>query len=105
MDVSLFFAGTAGSVPTARRGLPALLLRAGMPLLSQLLYVADQIAPDRKFEGVAEVRRVAGQDLPGAVLLVARNKIEHSLARGLLLEPSTVDLYNSMMLGAGVGTH
>ena len=29
MDVSLFFAGTAGSVPTARRGLPALLLRVG----------------------------------------------------------------------------
>ncbi len=29
MDVSLFFAGTAGSVPTPRRGLPALLLRAG----------------------------------------------------------------------------
>src|ERR671914_3083745 len=29
MDVSLFFAGTAGSVPTARRGLPAILLRAG----------------------------------------------------------------------------
>src|SRR3954465_12082106 len=29
MDVSLFFAGTAGSVPPARRGLPALLLRAG----------------------------------------------------------------------------
>ena len=29
MDLSIFFAGTAGSVPTARRGLPALLLRAG----------------------------------------------------------------------------
>ena len=29
MDLSLFFAGTAGSVPTARRGLPAMLLRAG----------------------------------------------------------------------------
>ena len=29
MDLSLLFAGTAGSVPTARRGLPALLLRAG----------------------------------------------------------------------------
>src|SRR3954463_10191004 len=29
MDLSLFFAGTAGSVPTARRGLPALLRRAG----------------------------------------------------------------------------
>jgi ribonuclease Z len=29
MELSLFFAGTAGSVPSARRGLPALLLRAG----------------------------------------------------------------------------
>jgi ribonuclease Z len=29
MDLSLFFAGTAGSVPTARRGLPATLVRAG----------------------------------------------------------------------------
>ncbi len=29
MDFSVFFAGTAGSVPTARRGLPALLVRRG----------------------------------------------------------------------------
>lgn len=29
MDLSLFFAGTAGSVPTARRGLPAVMLRRG----------------------------------------------------------------------------
>jgi ribonuclease Z len=29
MDLSLFFAGTAGSAPTARRGLPALLVRRG----------------------------------------------------------------------------
>jgi ribonuclease Z len=29
MDLSLFFAGTGGSVPSARRGLPALLLRRG----------------------------------------------------------------------------
>lgn len=29
MDLSLFFAGTAGSVPTPRRGLPAILIRAG----------------------------------------------------------------------------
>jgi ribonuclease Z len=29
MDMSLFFAGTGGSVPSARRGLPAILLRCG----------------------------------------------------------------------------
>src|SRR4029077_17782125 len=29
MDLSIFFAGTAGSIPTVRRGLPALLVRRG----------------------------------------------------------------------------
>jgi ribonuclease Z len=29
MDLSIFFAGTAGSIPTARRGLPAVLVRRG----------------------------------------------------------------------------
>src|SRR3982074_145805 len=29
MDLSMFFAGTAGSIPTARRGLPAVLVRRG----------------------------------------------------------------------------
>jgi ribonuclease Z len=29
MELQIFFAGTGGSVPTARRGLPAILLRAG----------------------------------------------------------------------------
>src|ERR1700738_1299591 len=29
MDLSVFFAGTAGSIPTARRGLPAGLVRRG----------------------------------------------------------------------------
>jgi ribonuclease Z len=29
MDLSVFFAGTAGSIPTARRGLPAILIRRG----------------------------------------------------------------------------
>jgi ribonuclease Z len=29
MDLSILFAGTAGSVPTVRRGLPALLVRRG----------------------------------------------------------------------------
>src|ERR1700719_1138221 len=29
MDLSVFFAGTSGSIPTARRGLPAVLLRRG----------------------------------------------------------------------------
>src|ERR1700757_1565137 len=29
MDLSIFFAGTAGSVPSPRRGLPAILVRRG----------------------------------------------------------------------------
>jgi len=70
--------------------------RTGMPLLSQILYVADQAAADRDFSGVDDLRAVMLTDLDAAVLLVAKHKILHSAKRGALLEPNTVELYNSL---------
>ena len=44
MDLSLFFAGTAGSVPTARRGLPAI-LHAGDLMEVSVLEMLEAIGP------------------------------------------------------------
>jgi predicted HD superfamily hydrolase involved in NAD metabolism len=68
--------------------------RAEMGLLSQLLFVADQIAAGRDFPGVADVREVARRDLQAAVGWVARKKIEHVLGQGQWIEPATVDVWN-----------
>ena len=68
--------------------------RAEMSQLGQILYVADQMAADRIFEGVSELRAAALVDLRGAVALVARKKIENVLTKALWLEPATVEVWN-----------
>lgn len=68
--------------------------RVGMGMLSQILYVADQIAKDRCFDGVEELRQVAAGNLERAVFLVARNKLQHIISANQLIEPSTVAVYN-----------
>jgi predicted HD superfamily hydrolase involved in NAD metabolism len=72
--------------------------RPGMGQLSRLLYVADQIAADRRFAGVELLRRIAIDDLELAVLLVARNKLLSVVQRGYLIEPATAGLYNEQVL-------
>src|SRR3982751_493530 len=49
MDLSVFFAGTAGSVPTARRGMPALLVRRGG---DRLLFDCGEGAPRQLLRSV-----------------------------------------------------
>jgi predicted HD superfamily hydrolase involved in NAD metabolism len=71
--------------------------RKGMDTLSKILYVADQAAADRTFEGVEDLRAIMFEDLDAAVLLVAKNKVLHSARKSHLLEPATVDLYNSLI--------
>lgn len=71
--------------------------RKGMGTLSKILYVADQAAADRTFAGVEDLRAIMFEDLDAAVLLVAKNKVLHSAKKSHLLEPATVDLYNSLI--------
>jgi predicted HD superfamily hydrolase involved in NAD metabolism len=73
--------------------------RAGMGTLSQLLFVADQIAAGREFPGLHEVRAATQRDLSEAAALVARRKIEYVMQRGQWLEPATVAVWNEF--GAG----
>jgi predicted HD superfamily hydrolase involved in NAD metabolism len=71
--------------------------RRGMGMLSKILYVADQAAADRTFSGVEDLRAIMFEDLDAAVLLVAKHKVLHSARKSSLLEPATVDLYNSLI--------
>ena len=66
----------------------------GMGVLSQLLFVADQSAADREFDGVVELRAVAERDLAEAVLLVAGHKLNYIVLKRQVIHPATVELYN-----------
>lgn len=68
-----------------------------MTLIDKILYVADFAEPKRNHAQADSVRELAYQDLNKAVFEVSRYKIEHLLAKGVLIHPSTIDAYNSAL--------
>lgn len=72
--------------------------RVGMGLLSRVLFVADQIARDRDFDGVEELRQAATVSLERAVLIVAKNKLMYVIAKQRVIEPMTVAVYNEQLM-------
>ena len=68
-----------------------------MTLIDKILYVADFAEPKRDHPEAHSVRELAYQDLNKAVFEVSRYKIEHLLAKGVLIHPYTIDAYNSAL--------
>ena len=65
--------------------------KAGMTLLEKILYVADYMEPNRDFEGVDELRRLAFEDLDGAMLMGFEMSIQEMRERGNVIHPKTVE--------------
>lgn len=65
--------------------------RADMSLLEKILYVADYMEPNRDFEGVEELRRLAYSDLDAAVLLGCKMSIEDMEERGYAVHKNTLE--------------
>ncbi len=76
--------------------------RAGMQPLERVVYLADFISSDRDYPDVETVRSYAEQSLEQAMLYTLRFTIPRCLARGLLLHPASVDLYNELLKGTNV---
>ena len=72
-----------------------------MTLIDKILYVADFAEPKRNHAEAHSVRELAYQDLNKAVFEVSRYKIEHLLAKGVLIHPHTIDAYNSALQEIG----
>lgn len=68
-----------------------------MTLIDKILYVADFAEPKRNHAEAHSVRELAYQDLNKAIFEVSRYKIEHLLAKGVLIHPHTIDAYNSAL--------
>lgn len=63
--------------------------RAGMTLLEKVIYMADYIEPNRDFEGVDELRRLAYTDLDAAMILGLRMSLEDLRSGGITPHPRT----------------
>lgn len=72
--------------------------KAGMTLLEKIVYVADFISADRKYEDVGVVRELAESSLEQAMLYTTRYTIRKLAESNMLIHPATVECYNDMLL-------
>ena len=63
--------------------------KADMTLLAKVLYMADYIEPNRDFDGVEELRKLAYTDLDQAMLLGVDSTIREMEERGYLIHTNT----------------
>ena len=65
--------------------------KADMSLLEKIIYLADYIEPNRDFEGVERLRRLAYQDLDKALLLGVETTIQEMQERRLPIHQKTIE--------------
>lgn len=68
--------------------------KADMPLLTEIIYLADGIEPMRNYAGVDEIRMVSQTNLYKALVMYTDATIKYVLKRGFLLHPAAIETRN-----------
>ncbi len=68
-----------------------------MPLVSQIVFIADYIEPGRQFPGVEEARRLADQTLESAVVYKIKQTLLYLIQKEIVIYPETFHVYNKWM--------
>ena len=61
-----------------------------MTTLQKIIYLADYIEPSRSFTDLAEVRRLAEEDLDRAMLLSFTMSVDHLQEKGGVIHPDSI---------------
>ncbi len=72
--------------------------KANMNLLTKIIYIADYIEPNRRFEGVEELRVLAYDSIDRAIIAGIDYTIEDLIQSGLALHPDTIHARNYLLL-------
>lgn len=75
--------------------------KGNMSMLAKIIYIADYIEPNRDFDGVEELRRLAYADIDEAIIKGIDETIADLLVRGLLLHPDTIHARNDLVIKRG----
>lgn len=72
--------------------------KANMPILTKIIYVADYIEPNREFDGVEGLRRLAYIDLDAAILDGLDYTINQLIGKKRMLHQETINARNYIIL-------
>ncbi|MFA5523926.1 MAG: bis(5'-nucleosyl)-tetraphosphatase (symmetrical) YqeK [Tissierellales bacterium] len=68
-----------------------------MTPLEKIIYVSDYIEPDRKIQGVDEIRQLAYENLDLALLNAMDKTIKHIIDKGYYIHPDTINARNYLI--------
>lgn len=71
--------------------------RVGMSKLEKIVYVADMIEPNRKFDGVERLRDIARVDLDAAMKACVCHTLSFLIATEQKIYPCSIACYNDLM--------
>lgn len=71
--------------------------RASMSRLEKIIFVADMIEPNRKFEGVERLRDKAKKDLDKAVKACVRHSLSYLISSKQSIFPLSLECYNYLI--------
>lgn len=72
--------------------------KAGMGLLSKIIYIADYIEPNRAYRDVEYLRELTFQKLEDAMLFAVDFTIKDLVDKGRTIHPDTVHLRNDLVM-------
>lgn len=72
--------------------------KANMNLLTKIIYIADYIEPNRRFDGVEELRVLAYESIDSAIIRGIDYTITDLIQSGLALHPDTIHARNYLLL-------
>ena len=71
--------------------------RAGMTQLEKIIFVADMLEPNRKFDGVERLREKAKKDINKAMVACIRHSLAFLIDTKQLIYPLSLECYNDLM--------
>jgi len=71
--------------------------RVNMSKLEKIIYVADMIEPNRQFDGVERLRKLAEENLDKAMKACVKHTISFLVATEQRIYPLSIECYNDLM--------
>lgn len=72
--------------------------KENMTTLEKIIYIADYVEPNRKYEGVDKIREVVFKDLDNGVFMGIENTMLHLLKERQLIHIDTINARNYLLL-------
>ncbi len=70
--------------------------RAHMTLLDKIIYVADVTEPNRDYDGVETLRKLAAKNIDDAYKEAVRQALTHNIKKETLIHPNTLEAWNEI---------